>query len=176
MGPFDVGRGRTDLLFVFWFDVAESVNSSKAGSFRYEFAGGSCGPAGILCLTNRPPADQSNHSHAKSLKLAMTTTLCLLVASFCTIAADGPADNQPERVRPIPPPGIELSDADRTELQSKLMELGNAIDALRESLKLKPALLDLIPDVQIYHNAVRYAVQYNEFFDVKELPIAKSLI
>lgn len=109
-------------------------------------------------------------------KPIMIKILCLLAASYCTIAADGPADNQPDKVRPIPPPGIELSEADRSELQSKLTELGTAIDGLRESLKSKPTLLELIPDVQIYHNAVRYAIQYNEFFDAKEIPTARSLI
>ena len=30
--------------------------------------------------------------------------------------ADGPADNLAEKVRRVPPPGIAISDADRTEL------------------------------------------------------------
>jgi dienelactone hydrolase len=92
------------------------------------------------------------------------------------VACDGPADNQPDRVRPIPPPGIELPQADRAEIDAGVAELGRAIEALRESLKSKPALLDLIPDIQVYHKAVRYAIEYNEIFDLNEIATARSLI
>ena len=34
----------------------------------------------------------------------------------------------------------------------------------------------LLPDVQIYHNAVRYALTYNEFFNIREVSVAKDLL
>jgi hypothetical protein len=34
----------------------------------------------------------------------------------------------------------------------------------------------LLPDVQIYHNAVRYALTYNEFFNNKEIAVARDLL
>ena len=43
-------------------------------------------------------------------------------------------------------------------------------------MKGKPALLELLPDVQIYHNAVRYALKHNEFFNAREVPVAKKLL
>src|SRR5262249_51459870 len=43
------------------------------------------------------------------------------------------------------------------------------------ALKGKPALLDLLPDVQVYHKAVDWALRYNEFFGTKETPTAKEL-
>jgi dienelactone hydrolase len=101
-----------------------------------------------------------------------TITLAFLMAA--AVAADGERDNQADNVRPVPPPGIAVPDADKSELTAGLAELGKEIDALRGELKGKPALLALLPDVQIYHNAVRYALQYNEFFNVKEIPVAKK--
>jgi len=95
----------------------------------------------------------------------------------CAVAlADGPQDNLPEKVRPIPPAGVPVPDADRQELSSGIQELGKEIEALRTTLKTKPALLELLPDVQIYHNAVRYALTYNEFHNAKEIPVAKNLL
>ena len=43
-------------------------------------------------------------------------------------------------------------------------------------LKSSPDLLDLLPDVQIYHNAVRYALTYKEFFKAAELKVARTLL
>jgi pimeloyl-ACP methyl ester carboxylesterase len=94
-----------------------------------------------------------------------------LTASFAALA-DGPADNIPEKVRPTPPLGIAVPDADRAALQQGLDELGQAIDGLRGNAKAAP----LLPDVQIYQNAVRYALQYGEFFAPNEIGKAKSLL
>jgi hypothetical protein len=99
----------------------------------------------------------------------------LLLAAVALVRADGPEDNRTDKVRPIPPLGVNVPDADRAELQTGVDTLGKEIEALRASLKGKPALLDLLPDVQVYHNAVRYALTYNEFFGTKETPQAKEL-
>jgi pimeloyl-ACP methyl ester carboxylesterase len=92
------------------------------------------------------------------------------------VFADGPQDNVPDKVRPVPPPGIAVAPADQTELEAGVAELGREIDSLRNELKSKPALVELLPDVQIYHNAVRYALTYNEFFNAREIPMAKALL
>src|SRR5438094_4223923 len=103
----------------------------------------------------------------------------LVLASFLAFAlpihADGPADNRAEQVRPIPPPGITVGVADRAELQAGLDKLGREIEALGKELKGKPTLLDLLPDIQVYHKAVRYVLDYNEFFNAREIPVAKAL-
>jgi hypothetical protein len=99
----------------------------------------------------------------------------VVLALFVTPAfADGERDNQVENVRKVPPPGVAVPEADKTELEAGLADLGKDIDALKGELKSKPALLALLPDVQIYHNSVRYALQYGEFFNVKEIPTAKK--
>lgn len=105
---------------------------------------------------------------------ALAAACCLAVPAAGV--ADGPADNKAENVRPIPPPGVPVPDADRAELQRGIDSLGREIEELRPALKNKPALLELLPDVQIYHNAVRYALQYNEFFNPREIATAKTLL
>ncbi len=90
--------------------------------------------------------------------------------------ADGPQDNLLDRVRPIPPKGIALAEADRSELQAGVDALGQEIEALRTALKSKPELLSLLPDVQIYHNAVRYALAHDEFFKLREVSVARALV
>ena len=90
------------------------------------------------------------------------------------VRADGPADNRVDNVRPVPPPGIKLADADRKALQDGVDELGKQIDALRGSLK--PNLVALLPDVQIYDKAVRWALAHNEFFNVREVAVARRLL
>ena len=69
---------------------------------------------------------------------------------FSVARADGAADNAPEKVRPVPPKGIALTDADRANLSSGLDKLSQEIAELRSNLKLRPELLHLLPDVEIY--------------------------
>src|SRR4051812_23834099 len=102
----------------------------------------------------------------------------LVLVATVALYADGPADNFPDKVRPVPPEGIndKLPEADKAELSTSVETLGKQIDELRKTLDGKPALLDLLPDVQIYHNAVRYALKHNEFYDAKEVPVARKLL
>src|SRR5260370_35890801 len=93
---------------------------------------------------------------AKKICRGNTMNLCWALASLLLFAAmpalaDGPKDNIPDKVRRIPPPGIKVPDADRQELQAALAELAKKIDGLKTSLKAKPAVVELLPDVQIYH-------------------------
>jgi dienelactone hydrolase len=101
--------------------------------------------------------------------------LCVF-ALTALLHADGPGDNLPDKVRPVPPPGISIDDADRAQLQAGVEALGKDIEQLRQDLKGKPALLELLPDVQIFHNAVRYALTYNEFYNPKEPALARKLL
>jgi dienelactone hydrolase len=97
----------------------------------------------------------------------------LLIPALALAAlADGPADNIATTVRPVPPPGVSVPPADRALLEQGLADLGRQIAALRG----KTAAAPYLADVQIYHNAVRYALQYGEFFNVKEIDTAKALL
>ena len=102
-------------------------------------------------------------------------TLGLLGVSVLA-RADGAGDNSVANVRRQPPPGIAVPAEDRAELETGIAALGKEIDSLRTELKGKPALLDLLPDVQIYYNAARYGLTYNEFFSPNEIKTAKTLL
>ena len=102
--------------------------------------------------------------------------LSALALAAASLHADGPGDNVADKVRPVPPPGVEIPAADREALQAGVNELGKEIDDLRAALKGKPDLLNLLPDVQIYYNAVRYALAYNEFYNVKETDTATAFL
>jgi pimeloyl-ACP methyl ester carboxylesterase len=95
-------------------------------------------------------------------------TLAALLLLAAPALADGPKDNVPDNVRPIPPKGTPLEPAVKDELQLGLLELKAAIVALENDLKGKRALLELLPDVEVYHKAVRYAVEFDEMYSDKK--------
>src|SRR5260370_22924514 len=71
--------------------------------------------------------------------------------------------------RPVPPPGVAVSAADREELEGGLKRLSSAIDGIKADPQL-------VADVAIYRDAVRYALTYNEFFKPEEVGRAKQLL
>jgi len=101
-----------------------------------------------------------------------------LSSCFCAVFATAAiaADNTFENFKPVPPPGIAISESDRLELEKGAAELGKEIDSLRTELAGKPVLLDLLPDAQIYHKAVDWALRYNEFYRSNEVQIARHLL
>jgi pimeloyl-ACP methyl ester carboxylesterase len=92
------------------------------------------------------------------------------------LRADGPADNIAQKVRQVPPPGITLGDAERAELAIRVVDLKKEIDELKVAFKGKPGMLELMPDVQIYFNAVHYALKYHEFFGKNQVAVARKLL
>ncbi len=77
---------------------------------------------------------------------------------LATVAsADGPADNDPAKVKPIPPKGNPIPDADRAEIGKGLAELQQLVKDIGKH--------DLLPDVQIFEKAVRWALDHDENFD-----------
>ena len=73
-----------------------------------------------------------------------------------------------------PPKGIAVPDQVRAELEKGAAVLGKEIDSLRTELKGKPALLEFLPDVQIFHNAVRYALEDDIFYRDNEFAAASA--
>jgi len=109
------------------------------------------------------------------MRFRLILTLMLLVCSIAA-SADGVADNQPDNVRRVPPPGITIAEPVRAELQTGVDALGKKIDALRTDFAAMPNKTDLIPDVEIFYNAVRYALKYNEFYNERELGVARNML
>lgn len=108
----------------------------------------------------------------------MLPRLALFAAclAYACARADGPTDNIPDKVRPIPHKGVAIPEKDRAELTTKAAELRKAIDALPAALKGKPALLRLLPDVVIFHKAVDWALRHNEFFATGDVALARKAL
>lgn len=103
----------------------------------------------------------------KYLALALLPILAL---------ADGPKDNLAENVRPIPPPGVAVQEAEAKALKQGLTELRAAIDAAVKAQSKNPQLADLLPDVEVYFKAVDWALRYNEVHKLPELKSAQEII
>ena len=99
-------------------------------------------------------------------------TLILALAFTATALAQTP----PPTTKQSPPPGVTIPDAERKELESAVANLGREIETLRASLKANPAQLALLPDVQIFHKAVDWALRYDEFMDAKQVASAKRAL
>src|SRR5438105_7945278 len=75
----------------------------------------------------------------------------------------------------LPPARITIAQADREELSAEAAALRKEIDALARELRSRPQLLKLLPDVEIFHKAVDWALRYDEFFETKQVAFAKTL-
>lgn len=110
----------------------------------------------------------------------MNALRCLLASLLLTpflLLADGTGDNSLENVRRQPPPGKPIDPAARQELQEGVAQLGREIESLRGELKDRPALLDLLPDVEIFHKAVGWALRYDEIYNpTNEVVSARDFI
>ena len=83
--------------------------------------------------------------------------LATLVLATVPVFAEAPPAH-------IPPPGVVLTDTDRAELTTGAATLRGEIDALTPGLAGDANLLARLPDVEIFHKAVDWALRYNEFF------------
>jgi dienelactone hydrolase len=70
--------------------------------------------------------------------------------------------------RPIPPPGVAVSEADQKELKAGIERLSGLIAGLGNHA--------LLPDVIIFRDAARFALENNEFFRPDEPAKAKALL
>ena len=98
---------------------------------------------------------------------AMTRTSRVLLCGLFISAASLLAQRS-EEIRPIPPPGVEVPERVRPGLEAGLARLEETIGKLGEN--------ELLPDVLIYQQAVRYALDYNEFFNEGQFADARRLL
>ena len=94
----------------------------------------------------------------------IAATLVVLGLAVSAFAA------QPKPTR-VPPPGLAITEKDRTELRAGTDALAKEIAALRSSKRS-----DLLPDVEIFHKAVDWALRYDEFYRSNEVGLARSLL
>ncbi len=76
----------------------------------------------------------------------------------------------------VPTVGIEIPEDTRIALRERTDALGQAIDQLRDQLTETPPLLRFLPDVQVYHKAVDWALRHSLFFKEGEFKTAEELL
>src|SRR5688572_6521854 len=92
----------------------------------------------------------------------LLSSLCIL----CVLCAS--AVNSLAQARgPFPPKGDPIPPAERQSLEQSLTKLEAEITALESTLKDKPHLHALLPDVQIFHESVDWPLHYDELLDVQ---------
>jgi hypothetical protein len=93
----------------------------------------------------------------------MNTRRLLLFLPFLLIAAE----------RPVPPPGVTVPEEARKALQSGLDTLAASIAQCEKTKGV--SALDLA-DVRVFHDAVRYALQYGEFLKPEEIDTGRKML
>ncbi|HEX4130556.1 MAG TPA: prolyl oligopeptidase family serine peptidase [Pirellulales bacterium] len=122
----------------------------------------------------------------------MLTRLLPVAVSFVAVAfvAYAALAAQPPQQARIPKPGIEVPAEKRAALEQKLGELRKAIETIekgKDEGEIRNAIKGiekgkdaqakaLLPDVRIYERAVGDALEFDEFFNVKELATADTLL
>lgn len=97
---------------------------------------------------------------------------------FTSLSADGPKDNLADNVRPIPPPGIEISEEDRADLGEVLDKLKVALAELRtlsgdKSFPHRDVVARYLPDAAVFYWSVSDALENGEFFSRGDVAHAK---
>ncbi|MEI6872744.1 MAG: hypothetical protein WCL08_10730, partial [Verrucomicrobiota bacterium] len=82
----------------------------------------------------------------------------------------------PAPTKQAPPAGVKIPDADRAELEAGVASLRKEIDQLAGDLAAQSPLRARLPDVEVFHKAVRDALVYDEFMDVKQVAQAKTVL
>ena len=104
--------------------------------------------------------------------LGLALVLATLRISDAAMMGAEPAASK----RTVPPLGIRVPDETRKELEAGAQSLAREIDSLRVALKEKPSKLELLPDVEIFHKAVDWALRYDAFYRSNEVQIARALL
>jgi dienelactone hydrolase len=110
--------------------------------------------------------------------LAALLAVVLATLTFAQPARPPTSTSAPPPTTPkrIPIPGITLTDSERFELSTGANALRRDIDALAAELAGDAKLHALLPDVEIFHKAVDWALRYDEFMAQKEIAYARALL
>lgn len=82
----------------------------------------------------------------------------------------------PNHSRIAPPMGIEIQPVIRAELESGTAALRTSIEVLRTQFRQQPRALALLPDIEIFHKAVHWALAHDEFLRSNDVGIARTLL
>ena len=82
----------------------------------------------------------------------------------------------PFQKRTAPPAGTNISPAARAELEAGTAALHDTLARLRQELRGHSQLEPLLPDVEVMHKAVHWALVHDEFFRSNEVALARQLL
>ena len=99
--------------------------------------------------------------------------LSVALAAFSSVAL---AQSPPAPPKRIPIPGLTLTTAERAELTAGVAALRRDIDALAGEIAGKAKLAALLPDVEILHKAVDWALRHDEVMAPKEIAFARRML
>ncbi len=102
--------------------------------------------------------------------------LALVASAFAQTAPATSAPAAPPPPKRIPIPGITLTDTERARLTTGTAELRGELDHLARELAAEPKWLALMPDAEIFHKAVDWALRYDEFMAPKEIAAADGYL
>ncbi|MCC9641368.1 prolyl oligopeptidase family serine peptidase [Rhodopirellula sp. JC740] len=106
---------------------------------------------------------------------------CIAIASASSLLADGPADNQAENVRPIPPPGVDIETAELNSLRSSIASVRDRWQQLMRTTKSNhqdstARLKDLEAEVLVFPRAVEMTIEQSIFYSPRAVADAKRLL
>ncbi len=102
----------------------------------------------------------------------------LALAYLAAGAAILPAQTPPPPAKRLPPAGLAIPAAARTELTAGAATLRGELEALARELANagNARLAALLPDAEVFHKAVDWALRHDEFFDVKQIEVARRYL
>lgn len=109
------------------------------------------------------------------LRFPLCVYVGLAILALCSgkIYADGPADNQPDQVRPIPPTGIEISSTVIEALEWRCQVLRAQ---WQSALKKNPSIAGMESEVLVFPRAVEMVIEFNQFYKANEPEQASVLL
>ncbi len=113
----------------------------------------------------------------------------LILSSLASLASlgwgDGPDDNRPENVRPIPPLGMEVDAATREALAWRCKAIRSQWQSLQASANgandqgakaSAAAIQSLASEVLVFPRAIELALEFGQFYRPKDLELASELL
>ena len=108
--------------------------------------------------------------------LAFSVAFLFCVASAALGQAETASPTLVAETPRVPAVGIEIPKNTRLALRERTDALGQAIVKLRVQLAETPPLLRFLPDVQVYHKAVDWALRHRLFFKEGAFKTAEELL
>lgn len=105
-------------------------------------------------------------------KKTLATAAAFMILAFSlpsTTLGDGPSDNLPSQVRPIPPPGIEVPQAAREQLADKAAQIRSAVGAASQADAASRA------EVLVFARALELALEQGTFYSQADVTQATAL-